>query len=545
MKPVPDGLLPLTDAQERWVEKTLGDMSIDQRIGQTLMPTVGGEYALFEDLHRWVEEFALGGVFVFGAAAESHRKHIDLFQRRAKVPLVIAADLECGAGYIVHGAVQYPDPLACGAADDEELAYAMGRASALQGRSLGIHWTYAPVVDVIVNPDNPITANRAFGDDPERIVRMATAVMRGMQDHGLAACAKHFPGDGVDDLDQHVVTTINSLSMEQWKRISGRTFSALYNAGCMSTMIGHIALPAWEPERDRRGAYRPASVSRRIVTDLLRKELGFEGLIVTDDMNMGGVTGYMNRRDRTVGCLNAGCDMVLFARLPRDVQYIRDAVKSGELSEERVTEAARRVLEFKARLNIPQDALGPEPTREQVVEIETASRTMAEKAAHLVRDLDNRLPLKLQKGSKVLTITLSFDDLDLPEVDEELKRRGFEVDHLRNPNDMFLTEKLDGYDAVFLNYYFKASWAISSIRCVGPFNRIFLGNLIVDNPKVVYSSFGSPFHLRQFATLPNLLNLHSPCPDSQRAAVKAWFGELDISANKSPVRRLQRDPVSC
>ncbi|HEY8240757.1 MAG TPA: glycoside hydrolase family 3 N-terminal domain-containing protein, partial [Kiritimatiellia bacterium] len=457
MKPVSMGLEPLQASQRAWVDKTLASLTLDERIGQTLIPNCGGEYDRFDEISRFVEEYALGGVFTFGASAEKHRERLALFQKRSKVPLVIAADLECGAGYIVHGAVQYPDPLACGAANDEKLAYAMGRASALQGRSLGIHWTYAPVVDVIVNPDNPITANRAFGDDPDRIARMATAVMRGMQDHGLAACAKHFPGDGVDDLDQHVVTTVNSLSMDQWKQISGRTFAALYDAGCLSTMIGHIALPAWEPGRDNRGAYRPASVSKRIVTDLLRKEMGFEGLIVTDDMNMGGVTGYMNRRDRTVGCIAAGCDMILFPRLPRDYQYLKEAVDAGELSEERVTEAARRVLEFKARLDIPKDLHGPEPTKQQVVEIESASRNIAEKAVVLVRDLDKRLPLKLKKGAKVLTLTLSYDDLDLPEVDEELKKRGFEVDHLRNPNDMFLTEKIGHYDAVFLNYYFKAS----------------------------------------------------------------------------------------
>ena len=542
MKPVSDEGLTLDDVQTKWVEKTLNAMTIEERIGQILIPNCSGDYSQFDQVARILEEIPLGGVFTFGATAEKHRAKLREFQAMSKVPLVIAADLESGAGMIVHGATAFPEPLATAAADDEDLAYKMGKASARQGRSLGIHWTYAPVVDVNVNPENPIANTRSFGDDPDRVARLASAVMRGMQDHGLAACVKHFPGDGVDDLDQHVVTSVNSLSMDQWKNMSGRAFAALFDAGVWSVMIGHIALPAWEPERDYRGSYRPASVSSRIVTDLLRKEMGFQGLIVTDDMNMGGVCGYMNRRDRTVGCIKAGCDMLLFPRLPRDYGYLEEAVHSGELSEERVTDAARHVLEFKARLGLHTGELAaPDPTPYELQEIADASRVMAEKALVQVRDFGKRIPLSLKEGAKVLTLTLSFDELDLPEVDEELKKRGYEVDHLRNPTDMFLCEKVDTYDAVFLNFYFKASWAISSIRCTGPFNRIFLGDLW-DHPGLVCTSFGTPYHLRMFRTLPNLINVHSSGPDSQKAAVKAWFGEIPMTG-KSPVGNLVRAPA--
>ncbi|NKB24016.1 MAG: hypothetical protein GKR87_06495 [Kiritimatiellae bacterium] len=168
----------------------------------------------------------------------------------------------------------------------------------------------------------------------------------------MVACAKHFPGDGVDDLDQHVVTSVNSLSLEKWWAVFGQTFGKNIEAGVLSIMIGHIAFPAWDNHLDQRRIQRPATVSRRIVTDLLRKRLGFEDLIITDDMSMGGIAGYMNRKDRTVGCLNAGCDMLLFPRLPEDYTILCEAYSSGTLSGDRITDATRRVLELKTRLGL-------------------------------------------------------------------------------------------------------------------------------------------------------------------------------------------------
>lgn len=535
---------PLTPEESAWVERTLAGLSRDACLGQLLIPTLGGNYELVDHLVPLLQKIPVGGLFTGHATAERHREMLARLQELTDIPYVVAADLECGAGHIVQGCAAFPDPLAVGAADDEQLAYTMGKASGLEGRAVGIHWTYAPVADVNVNPDNPIANTRSLGDNPQRISRLLTAILRGMQEQGLAACVKHFPGDGVDDLDQHTVTSVNALPLEQWRAVSGRTFAAAFEAGVWSVMIGHIALPAWDPERDHRGVYRPATVNPRIVTDLLRKEMGFEGLVVTDDMNMGGVAGYLNRRQRTVACIKAGCDMLLFPRLPEDFDVLREAADRGELPESRIREAARRVLEFKARLGLHRGvANGRAATAAEKAEFESATRAIARKALVKVRDLDGTLPLRhLKAGSRVLTITFSQENADLPDVDAELKARGFVVDHLLNPHDFRIFDRLPAFDAIFVNLLFRASWAYQSVRSVGTHNRIFIGGFYSDRPHVVFTSFGSPYHLRMYSTFPNLLNAHAGTAECQRAAVRGWLGEAPIEG-RSPVGNLVREPV--
>ena len=345
-------LEPLSEAQQRWVEATFATLRTEDKVAQLLLPTLGAYDYRREAVDAFLVNRPLGGIFVGIADRDQHRAEIAKLQARCRIPLVVASDLEAGAGHFVRGGVPFPEPLAVAAADDPQLAYALGTAAAREGRYAGVYWTFAPVVDVNVNPDNPIANTRSLGDDPERVARLAEAIIRGMQEHGLAACAKHFPGDGVDDVDQHTVTSVNSLSQEEWHRLSGFPFRRAIAAGVWSVMVGHIALPAWDTTRHACGVYRPASISPTLVTGLLRGELGFQGLIVTDDMNMGGVAGYAKRQERTVACIAAGCDMLLFPKLPDDYATLVAAVRSGVLPEARVDEAVRRILAFKARLNL-------------------------------------------------------------------------------------------------------------------------------------------------------------------------------------------------
>src|SRR5919108_5243696 len=324
---------PLSEAQQQWVNATLAALGTEDKVAHLLIPPLGAYDYRREAVDAFLADRTLGGIFVGMADCDQHRAEIAKLQARCAIPLVVASDLEAGAGYFVRGGVPFPDPLAVAAANDTQLAYTLGTAAAREGRYAGIHWAFAPVVDVNVNPDNPIANTRSLGDDPERVARLAEAIACGMQEHGLAACAKHFPGDGVDDLDQHTVTSVNTLSQQEWHRISGLPFRKAIEAGIWSVMVGHIALPAWDDTQNACGVYRPASISHTLVTTLLRGELGFQGLIVTDDMNMGGVAGYAKRRERTVACIAAGCDMLLFPKLPDDYVTLVDAVRAGGLPE--------------------------------------------------------------------------------------------------------------------------------------------------------------------------------------------------------------------
>jgi beta-N-acetylhexosaminidase len=532
---------PLSEAQQHWVDATFAALRTEDKVAQLLIPTLGAYDYRRQAVDAFLAERTLGGIFVGIADRDQHRAEIAQLQARCSIPMVVASDLEAGAGHFVRGGIPFPEPLAVAAANDAQLAYTLGTAAAREGRYAGIHWTFAPVVDVNVNPENPIVNTRSLGDDPGRVTHLAEAIMRGMQEHGLAACAKHFPGDGVDDVDQHTVTSVNTLSRQEWQRISGLPFRKAIEAGVWSVMVGHIALPAWDDAQNACGVYRPASISHTLVTGLLRGELGFQGLIVTDDMNMGGVAGYAKRQERTVACLAAGCDMLLFPKLPDDYATLVEAVRSGALSEARLDDAVRRILAFKARLNLHTGELfGPAIAAQEQQAFAAASRQIAAAAVVKVRDLHGTLPIRhLQPGAKVLTITLASAFQDVPEVDKALRERGYHVDHASNPDDLRLSDQTFAYDAVFVNFVFKAIWGVQSIRSVGLHNRIFIGGFYTDHPCVVFTSFGSPYHLRMFNTLPNYLNIHSSCPDSQRAAVQVWFGEAE-ACGTSPVGQLVR-----
>jgi beta-N-acetylhexosaminidase len=534
-------LEPLSEAQQHWVDVTYAALRTEDKVAQLLIPTLGAYDYRREAVDAFLAERMLGGIFVGIADRDRHHEEIGKLQARCAIPLVVASDLEAGAGHFVRGAVPFPEPLAVAAANDARLAYMLGTAAAREGREAGIHWTFAPVVDVNVNPDNPIANTRSLGDDPDRVARLAEAIARGMQDHGLAACAKHFPGDGVDDLDQHTVTSVNTLPRQEWYCISGFPFRQAIAAGVWSVMVGHIALPAWDDSQNACSVHRPASISHKLVTGLLRGELGFQGLIVTDDMNMGGVAGYAKRRERTVACIAAGCDMLLFPKLPDDYATLLEAVRSGVLPEARLDGAVRRILAFKARLNLHTGALfGPVVPAQEQQAFAAASRQIAAAAVVKVRDLHGTLPIRhLRPGAKVLTITLASDSQDVPEVDRALRARGYDVDHAYNPNDLRLSDQTFAYDAVFVNFVFKGMWGVQSVRSVGTHNRIFIGGFYSDHPCVVFTSFGSPYHLRMFSTLPNYFNVHSSCPDSQRAAVQVWFGEAE-ACGSSPVAHLVR-----
>lgn len=531
---------PLDAAQQTWVDQTLASLSLPELVAQLLIPKIDNEESVPE-LLRLMRDIPFGGLFVWGASAADHRRRLGALQKASRVPIVVAGDLEAGSGYVVHGTPAFPDPLALAAADRDDLAYAMGHCAAAEGRAAGIHWTFAPVVDVNLNPDNPIANSRSLGDDVNRISRLSAAVIRGMQDHGLAACAKHFPGDGIDDVDQHISTSINPLTIENWKNISGRAFAEAFAADALTTMIGHIALPAWDPTRDARGCYTPATLNPHIVTDLLRTEMEFQGLVVTDDMNMGGAAGFANRRDRTIGCIRAGCDMLLFPSLPQDYETLLAAVQSGVIPETRIRDAARRVLEFKARLGFHRgEVFSAEPSAADRQVFADAARQVAESSICCVRDTNRLLPLRnLQKGATVLTVTLTNDHHELAEVDRELERRGFQVRHVVAENYGAVEKHWEGAEAIFINFTFKANWGVGSPRSVGPFNRAFMNGFHMEHPCVVFTSFGSPYHLRQFTSLPNLVNAHSASTLSQLAAVRAWFGEIPMTA-KSPTGKLVR-----
>ena len=519
------------------VDDQLQRLTLDQKLGQLLHPFLRpGESQA--DWDRHLGDVQPGGVFIFPGTREEMARATDYVQKRSSIPVVIASDLENGAGRMISDATVFPDLMAVAAADDEELAYTMGEAAAREGREAGIHWTFAPVIDINANPQNPITNTRSLGDVPARILRLASALVRGMQDHGLAATIKHFPGDGYDCRDQHVCTTINPLSMEQWRRLSGRLFRELVEQGVWSVMPGHIALPAWDPgNHDDISAAPPATLSRRLLTDLLRGELGFDGLIVSDASFMGGVTSWGGRDVVVPGMINAGNDQVLFCEPRIDFDALKRAVEQEVVPMQRIDEAVRRVLQFKHLLGL----FGP-PRESDVSPADRdryrhASEEIARKAITLVTDRLGALPTGIRPGSKVLSYHLRGDAIyNVDGMDDLLRGAGAEVVRRTEEHLWGLPsrEEMATFDAILVHVVYGPSWNTNRIRLAGNFLRDVVLSLSFDDPRLVFISYGTPYVQLDLPRIPCLLNAYSPDPTTQRAVLDILLGKA-AAQGTSPV----------
>jgi len=377
------------------------------------------------------------------------------------------------------------------------------------------------------------------------VIPLLTAWIQGMQTGGmLAATAKHFPGDGMDDRDQHLCTSLNSLPFDEWMATYGKVWKAAIDAGVMAVMSGHIGLPSYQGCADEPLKAMPATLSRKLQVDLLRGELGFEGVIVSDAAPMIGMTSRVRSNEQAVQNILAGSDMFLFGNPRRDSELLRRAIQDGRISMERLRESTRRVLQMKARLGIHLGASGPELSQAERETFSASAQAMAEKSITVIRN-DERIPLRLQAGAKLLTITINHKDArghltsGLEAVDEELQRRGFNVDHILNPSHSEIIEKADDYDCVFVNIVLTPHAHVGTVRLTGPMIMPFWRSFWVDHPNVVFTSFGSPYHLYELPHFPNMVLAYGPSEVSQAAVVRVWLGEIPaqgVCPVKLPVR---------
>lgn len=392
----------LSDAQAQWVARTLAGMSTEEKVGQLFL-VMGGDYAP-DVLADMVRRGRVGGVLFRPEPAEVIRARYAPLDRAARIPLLKAANLEeGGAGAITDGTL-FGWPMLVAASPDEEDATRFGRVCAAEGRSVGVNWTFSPVCDIDMNDLNPITNVRTCGSDPERVMRRTELFMRAVQESGMAACAKHFPGDGVDDRDQHLHPTYNLLSARRWRETYGRVYARLIDGGLMSVMAGHIVQPALEMEKNPSLTFTdclPGSLSRELLTDVLRGELGFNGVIATDATIMGGYCMAMERRRAIPTSIAAGCDMLVFTTgFDEDFAYLMEGVRSGLVSAQRLDDAVTRVLALKARVC---DA----PPCAPVTEAAAWHRACAGRAVTLVKQTQpDALPVTPERYPQVRLIAL-------------------------------------------------------------------------------------------------------------------------------------------
>ncbi|HEV8214757.1 MAG TPA: glycoside hydrolase family 3 protein [Gemmatimonadaceae bacterium] len=401
--------VPLTDRQRRWVDSTLSSLSLRERVGQMVMVWVLGDYtnvrdSSYAEVIRWVERDGIGGVSMsLGTPIEVAAKLNDL-QRRARVPLLVSADLEPGLGRLEGGlfahymldagsATVFPPAMAIAATGRDSDAYDVGRAIAEEGRAVGIHVNFAPVVDVNNNPSNPVINTRSFGEDPRRVARLSANFVRGAMDGGQLATAKHFPGHGDTDVDSHVGLPVVGASMARLDSVELVPFKAAIAAGASLVMTAHIALPAVNGDSST-----PATLAPRIITGLLRDSLHFRGVAITDAMTMEGIGKGYSAEQSSVLAVQAGAEILLKpSDATRAINAVVAAVDRGEISRSRIDSAARHMLELKARSGV---AFAPTVSLERLREIvgspahRAIAAGVARRAITLLRDRDTLVPLR-------------------------------------------------------------------------------------------------------------------------------------------------------
>ncbi|MBC7349767.1 MAG: glycoside hydrolase family 3 C-terminal domain-containing protein [Candidatus Aminicenantes bacterium] len=525
----------------KWVEKTIRKMSLEEKIGQLVVTRYTGEFFNYDspylkNLEELVKKYHLGGLILFGGEALETAYFTNHFQKLARVPLLIASDLERGTGNQVTGATLFPPLMALGAADSEELAYEMGRVTAIEGRALGIHMTYAPVVDVNINPDNPIINTRSVGEDPEQVARITRAFIKGCQSRGMMATAKHFPGHGDTDQDSHSLLPVIRADEERLGRVELYPFRAAIEAGVESIMTAHLYLPALEPEEGL-----PATLSPRILTGLLRQQLGFKGLIVTDALEMRGITGYFGDEEAALRALQAGADLLLLPPDPvRVIERLTRAVRSGELPLSRVEESLRRVLLAKTRLGLHRHryvSLERLPLILGRQEFRDLARKAFASAITLVKNDNNLLPLRENK--RVILLSLSSDPGDY----FAGRRLAAEISDRLPGTTVFYAdgdtgkEKLEEAFSAASGADLVVAALFSSLRSgkgtvdLEPVHIDFIKRLKGAGLPVVALSFGSPYFLRHFPEIDGYVCLYRNTPETQELAARALCGEIQVSGH--------------
>ncbi len=431
----------LNDEQIAWVESTLQSMTLEEKAGQVFCPMgfTSEEGALRHDL----EQIGVGGMMYRPGDKEGLQETHRRIQQIAKIPLLLAANTEAGGNGITFDGTSFGAPMAVAATDDPENAYRMGYTACAEGAAVGMNWSFAPIVDIDRDFHNPITNTRTFGDDPDRIIACAKAYMRGADENNVAVSIKHFPGDGVDERDQHLGLSVNSLDAQEWMDSYGKVYRSLIEAGAKTVMVGHIAQPAWvrklRPDASREEALRPATLSRDLLEGLLRGELGFNGLITTDATPMIAFTTAMPRSLAIPTALASGADMILFNKsLDEDYNYLLEGIRAGIVTKERLDEAVTRILATKASLNLhvkqKEGTLVPGKEALSVIGCEqfrTWADEVADKSVTLVKDTQSLLPISAKQYKRVYlnVIQKSSDPEDaVVQMWKELfEKEGFEV----------------------------------------------------------------------------------------------------------------------
>ena len=568
---------PASDA--RWADSVLATLSLRDKAAQMVWPWVLGDYtpdddANFRRIQGLIREQHLGGLIISVGSPTEIAAKLNALQRSSLLPLLVGADLETGAafrargGYFLPnaidlgGATSFPYEMGIGASRDSALAYAMGRATALEGRALGIHMAFAPVVDVNNNPKNPVISLRSFGENPQLVAKLGAALVRGIQENGMLATAKHFPGHGDTEQNSHLELARVDASRARIDSVELVPFRAAVNAGVRGVMTFHGVVPALDT------ANIAATLNPRIMTDLLRGDLGFRGIVVTDALDMNGVLGKMSMAEVTQLAVVAGADVLL---MPTDnvgaIDAVVDGVRTGRFPESRIDASVRRLLAAKHEMGLHTQRFVDVQAMRAIVGDSTnqgAARIAAERAITLVKDSLELVPLgRLPRTARVVNVTIA------PRVDlaagstfngelarafpalrtltlspESLYGAGSGAGagaavaggtYVASPQPALFPASVEnalraaqGADVAIVSSYFGASSATAKLAAPEGMASLIDG-LQKSGTKVILVTFSNPYIATELPATSAYLIAWGGMPVSQRAAARALLGLAPIS----------------
>jgi beta-N-acetylhexosaminidase len=523
-----------------WVARTLQAMRLRDKVAQLIAVRVDGRFANtrspeFAALSHEVVENHVGAVVLFAGNVYESAVLLNALQTRSRLPLLVAADFERGASFRIADTTPFPYQMAIGATGSEDYAYREGIATATEARALGVHWVYAPVVDVNNNPDNPVINIRSFGEDPETVARLGAAFIKGARANGVLTTAKHFPGHGDTATDSHIGLPVVASSRSRLDAVELVPFRRAIEAGVDSIMTAHVAVPEITGD-----AATPATLSSKVLTGLLRGELGFHGLVVTDAMEMGGITTRYWTGLAALRALQAGADMIL---LPTDTEVVLDevirAVRRGDINEGRIDQSVEKVLEAKSRLGLH---------RRRTVQIEAIAETVsrpedralaqdiADHSITVVKDERHILPLNPLRPPRILSLVLSSDADSAPgSVFQTEMRRRFAGIRTLAADPRITKEFLDSVstgvasaDIVVCATLVRVVTGKGNVALPDT-QRAAFDRLIASGKPVIWVAFGNPYLLPLYPQVAAYACTFSYAEVSQVAAAKALSGAIPIS----------------
>lgn len=546
----------LNGEQIEFIRNKVAAMTTDEKIGQLFF--VIGQDENMTDIKNFILKYQPGGMMYRPDHAEKIKREINTAQDASKIPMFIAANLESGGNGIITEGTWFGMPLQMAATDDPRSAYELGNVSGYEARQVGVNMSFAPIVDIDQNFRNPITNTRTFGSDKKRVIAMSDAQKQGLEEHQIIPVIKHFPGDGVDERDQHLLASVNALPAEEWMDSYGEIYRHFIEADIPSVMVGHIMQPAWErklqpgiEDKD----LRPASSSKLLVEGLLRGILGFNGLAITDATPMIGYNAALPREELLPATINAGIDMILFNKsLDEDYEFIKKALANGTLSMSRLDETVTRILGTKLARHVMDTHQNLRLPAPPVIDLKTGEHEkradqVAKKSVTLVKDRDHLLPLTPEKYPRIrLYILGDADDGGFKEggrvtdsFKSKLEAEGFQV-CLFDRRDLdfheIFEEGVADVKAKFDLALYVANVETASNQTTTRIDWIHL--MAADAPwfvksiPTVFISMANPYHLFDVPYVSTFINAYTGNRASIDAVMRKITGKEEFEG-KSPV----------